>query len=99
MPKDQKPDVPTPSLLSEEQRRLIANALEERGATNPCPRCGNENWHVLEGYFTHPLTASTRELRLGGPAVPVAVVICTKCGFVSEHALGALALLPEEESE
>jgi len=83
------------SVLSEDQRQKIAAALEARGATQACPRCSNKTFTVLEGYFTHPLSPSVGMI-LGGPAVPVAVVACNNCGFLSEHALGTLGLLERE---
>jgi hypothetical protein len=34
----------------------------------------------------------------GGQTVPAAAIVCNRCGFLSQHALGALGLLPKNES-
>lgn len=96
MADDKKPQSSSQPSLSEDQRRKIADALEKKGATGPCPRCGQRQFSVLEGYFIHPISTSASGLRIGGPAVPVAVIACNNCGFLSEHALGALGLLERE---
>jgi ribosomal protein S27AE len=85
-----------PTDLSPEQRERIIKALQDRGATRDCPRCGNKSFAVLGGYFNHPLQFNLGGLQLGGPSIPTAVVACTTCGWLAEHALGALGLLPAE---
>ena len=83
--------------LSEEQKRQIANELEKRGATLPCPRCGNRSFILLDGYFIQPVSTEIGALVLGGPTVPTVVTGCTNCGYLSQHALGVLGLLPSRE--
>jgi ribosomal protein S27AE len=82
--------------LSPEQKRKVVEALEKVGARLPCPRCGNNNFTLLDGYFNQPVQTELAGLVLGGPSVPSAVVVCTRCGYLSQHALGALGLLPKE---
>ena len=82
--------------LSDTQKRKIVEALQKRGARLPCPRCGNQNFTLLDGYFNQPVQTELGGLVLGGPSVPSVVVICTRCGFMAQHALGALGLLPEK---
>ncbi len=84
--------------LSEETKRLIAKALGERGATLPCPRCGASEFSILDGYHNQSLQPNLTGLVMGGPSVPTIGVACVKCGFVSEHALGVLGLLPGKET-
>lgn len=74
----------------------IVRALLSKGANLPCPRCGNLNFAVLDGYFNQPLQMKLDGLYLGGPSIPTVVTACVKCGFLSCHALGALGLLPPE---
>jgi hypothetical protein len=33
-------------------------------------------------------------LSLGGLGIPSIAIICNRCGFISQHALGTLGLLP-----
>ena len=81
--------------LTEQDKQKIIEALQERGANEPCPRCRNTDFTVVDGYFYQALQTELNAISLGGPGVPSVAVVCTKCGFMSQHALGALGLLPE----
>lgn len=80
--------------FSDEQYQAIIKALEERGVRHECPRCGNPNFAVGDGYFINPVQKDFSNFNLGGLSVPSIVLICTKCGFISQHALGSLGFLP-----
>lgn len=78
----------------------IARRLSERGALLPCSRCGNNNFSILDGYtkfFINNDIERMGDLDLGGPAVPVIMVACNKCGAVTLHAMGAIGLLDKKE--
>jgi hypothetical protein len=83
--------------LSKERQDEIIAALEKHGAKQPCPRCGNRNFSLVGGYFNHFVQTQLGGVSLGGPSIPTAVVACTQCGWLAEHALGALGLLPKKE--
>lgn len=86
------------TLLSEEQKKVIIEKLKEKGVRSACPMCTHSNFLIADGYFSHTLQSSIQEgLIIGGPAIPTIAIICTNCGFTSEHALGILGLLPEKE--
>ena len=82
--------------LSQTQRAAIVKALEERGVNKPCPRCGNSTFSLVGGYFNHFIQTQLGGVSIGGPSIPTAVVVCSKCGWLAEHALGVLNLLPDE---
>ncbi|MGN8197912.1 hypothetical protein ACS8Y6_04405 [Salinisphaera sp. RV14] len=82
------------NLLTDKQRKEVASRLEERGVRNACPMCGGKSWTVADGYFNQALQGELKGMVLGGPSIPSAALICTNCGFMSQHALGALGLLP-----
>lgn len=84
---------PNRKRLTLRQRDLIIDALTERGATNPCPRCGNHDFSVADGLFAHGVQSDLQSFSLGGETIPVAVTVCVRCGYVSEHAMGVLDLL------
>jgi hypothetical protein len=84
--------------LSKEEQDKIIQALDRVGATKPCPRCGNPTFSLVGGYFNHFVQQSLSGVSLGGPSIPTAVVVCSNCGWVAEHALGALKLLPKDQS-
>jgi len=83
--------------IPEEEKQRIKKALEDKGATLPCPRCGNNSFTLLGGYFNQPIQPNLQGLVLGGRSVPMAVVVCNRCGYLSLHALGALGLLQQDE--
>lgn len=83
--------------LTKEQQDAIIKALDERGAKAPCPRCGNNHFNLVGGYFVNPVQTAFNTLVVGGPVIPSAVVICSKCGYIAQHALGSLGLMPGAE--
>jgi ribosomal protein S27AE len=92
------------SKLNQTDQDSIIEALKRVGANQPCPRCGNTEFSVLNGY-DNVLISQTIDGHLfpGGPraptfSVPAALLACTRCGYLSTHALGALGLLPPEEA-
>jgi predicted nucleic-acid-binding Zn-ribbon protein len=82
--------------MKEDEKQKIIQALEERGAKLPCPRCGNQQFTLVDGYFNQTIQTELKGMVIGGPSVPSIVVVCTRCGYMSQHALGALGLLPKE---
>jgi ribosomal protein S27AE len=85
--------------MKPEEKDKIIKVLEERFAKQPCPRCGFQQFTLANGYFNQPLQEKLSGLVLGGPAIPSVAVICTRCGFISQHALGVLGLLPAKDEE
>ncbi len=85
--------------LNQEQRDKIIKALTDHGARLPCPRCGNDAFTLLDGYFNQVIQTELKGIVLGGRTVPSIVVACNRCGYLSQHALGILGLLPKEESK
>ena len=85
--------------ISNEKRQKIIKALQEHGAKLPCPRCGSNFFSLLDGYFNQTIQESLKGMVLGGPSIPSVVVVCNQCGYLSQHALGALGLLPQEKTE
>jgi ribosomal protein S27AE len=83
--------------LTEEQKQQIIKALNDRGVSQPCPRCGNRSFSLIDGYFNQPVQPElSGGLVIGGPTIPSVVTACNKCGFLAQHALGVLGLLPKE---
>lgn len=80
--------------ITPEQAAIIIKTLQEKGAILPCPRCGNNNFTIIPGYFNQAVQTQLTGFVIGGPSLPSAVIMCTRCGFLSQHALGPLGLLP-----
>lgn len=85
--------------LSKEDKEKIIRVLNKRGAKLPCPRCRNDNFTLLDGYFNQTLQTEIKGMVIGGPSIPSVVVACNQCGYLSQHALGTLGLLPKEEDK
>lgn len=84
--------------FTQEAKERIVKALTDRGVNAPCPRCGNNTFFLLDGYFRYPLEQRLggATLHIGGPAVPAVVTGCERCGFLASHAVGALGMLDED---
>lgn len=80
--------------MDEEKKKEIIRVLNERGVRLPCPRCGNPSFTLIEGYFNEMIQPNVNILNIGGPSVPSIITACNRCGYLSQHALGALGLLP-----
>jgi ribosomal protein S27AE len=83
--------------MDKEAKQKVIEELEQRGANLPCPRCGNPKFILMDGFLNNPIQNElTGALMFGGPTVPSIVTVCSKCGFMAQHALGALQLLESD---
>jgi hypothetical protein len=89
------------STISEDEKKRIISILQEKGLRSVCPMCTNNQFTIADGYFANAIQSSvtSSNVVIGGPSIPTIAVICTRCGFVSQHALGALGLLPAQSPE
>lgn len=87
------------SQITQEEKEEVIKKLAEKGVKGVCPMCGNNNFVVADAYFSNTLQPQLGTTSLGGPSIPTIPIICSKCGFVSQHALGMLGLLPKEEEK
>jgi rubredoxin len=83
-------------MLNNEQKKRIAETLQERKQNLTCPMCQNKNFIMADGYFNNNMQTDFGSISIGGPAIPTIGIICDNCGFVSQHAIGVLGLLPKE---
>ena len=84
--------------LTEEEKQRIISMISGRVNWLKCPMCGNNQFSILDGYFNHTLQSDFNNLVLGGPSIPSVGIVCNKCGFISQHALGTLGLIPKKEN-
>lgn len=76
-------------------KQQLVDELTRRGAVKPCPRCGARAFTLLEGFGSLNLQPNVVAAgAFGGPSVPMVIVLCTNCGFVSPHAVGILVPAP-----
>ena len=87
-------------LLNEFEKQNIILKLNEKGIRTNCPMCGNDKFVIADGYFLHYMQAVVNGgLSLGGPSIPTIAIVCERCGFTSQHALGVLGLLPQNDKK
>jgi len=83
--------------MSDETKKQVVTALQTRGANNPCPRCQNREFALVDQFVNLTLQPELAGFQLGGTGLPVVPIVCTNCGFVALHAVGALGLLPPQQ--
>ena len=85
-------------IMSADEKQKIITALQNRQALLPCPRCHKQKFTLLDGYFNQTIQQNINTgLIIGGPSVPSAIIVCENCGYMSQHALGVLGLMPKIE--
>ena len=89
--------------LNDDEKQNIIEVLQKRGAKQPCPRCRNKNFALIDGYFNQPIQktipVSITDIVNDGAFISSVVVVCTRCGYLSHHALSILGLLPADEPQ
>jgi len=89
-------------LSSKKKQAIIARlsqALQSNAVPLTCPMCGNKEFTIADGYTIQTLQDRIGTIQLGGPSIPCVTIICKNCGFVSQHAIGALGLTMEKETD
>lgn len=77
--------------MTDRQKQTIQQSLQGKGF-GACPMCRQGGWQVGDELVHAPTTSLGGGMSLGGPHIPMAQIICTNCGFVSHHAVGALGI-------
>lgn len=83
--------------MDNERQLELIKKITDKGATLPCPRCGQASFSVIEGYGYHTLQDVPQGFVIGGKGIPSVITVCNNCGFLAFHALGALEKLTEPE--
>ena len=78
------------------EKEEIIEQLLKKGVDRPCPRCGNDAITLVDGFFNQTVQDDASDFVIGGASIPTIVTACTNCGFLSQHALGVLGLLPHQ---
>ena len=85
--------------IAQEEINKILEELKKRGVSKTCPMCGNPHFTIAPAYFVNLLQTSVGNLTLGGKSIPSIPIICTNCGFISQHAIGVLGFMPKESQK
>ncbi|MBI5557499.1 MAG: hypothetical protein HY885_07665 [Deltaproteobacteria bacterium] len=79
----------------------VARNLKAKGALKPCPRCDSSNFSIIgeSEIVVEKLPPKTPGGLLGGlyalgvttkTTMPIVVIACDNCGYISQHAKAAL---------
>ena len=83
-------------MLSDSEKQKITLSLIEKIKDVKCPMCKNEKFTILDGYVIDFLEDSIQSRMMERKvSIPTIMMVCTKCGFISQHALGSLGFLPK----
>lgn len=87
------------NLLPLKEKQRIVETIQRILPSIECPICHNKHFIVADGYFNTSIQGNLNGMILGGPSIPSIGLICSKCGFISHHALGVIGLLPEQNNQ
>lgn len=79
-------------ILERERGQKLIQALRDKGVDRPCPRCGTTRFDVV-GEALVALNDDPNMITVGGPSIPVVLVACSHCGFLSQHAQAVLGVM------
>lgn len=86
-------------MLSQVKKQEIIRRLNEKIQDLSCPMCHQHSFIIADGYINNTMQDDIKMVHLGGTSIPTIAIVCSNCGFVSQHALGVLGLLPNNEKE
>jgi predicted nucleic-acid-binding Zn-ribbon protein len=69
----------------------VTSALENKGATKPCPRCNSLSFNLVGESEISVRSNGEGLLNIDRKhIIPTVVVVCENCGFISHHAKASL---------
>jgi hypothetical protein len=83
--------------ISADDKHRIVAALKARGAGS-CPRCNDSQWTVSEFSRIEVQATMDRDSSVR-TTIPVVMIVCEHCGFISQHALQPLGIWPHAAAE
>lgn len=86
-------------MIDNNKKLKIKEEIDKRISNIKCPMCKSENFGIADGYFINSMQDDFNNFFLGGPSIPTIAIICGNCGFVSQHALGVLGLIPQNQKD
>lgn len=84
-------------MLTNERKKEIIQTLATRIDKMECPICHKDKFSLLDGYINDGVQDDYKHQVIGvRTRIPSVALICNNCGFISQHSLGVLGLLPQE---
>ncbi len=79
--------------MDKARQEEIIKALQEKSATQACPRCRNPEFEIIgEANVELDRDAPWPTFRPLHSRLPVILVSCTNCGYIAQHAARLLDL-------
>ena len=84
--------------MEKQRQEEIIRVLKAKGVDKPCPRCGNDKFELI-GETGVQLSENPNPLMfpIGGPFVPLILIACSHCGYLTQHAQGPLGLVRQSK--
>jgi predicted nucleic-acid-binding Zn-ribbon protein len=81
-------------MLNKNREAEIANALEFKGATQPCPRCRNREFEIY-AEAEAPLVANRLDRLSESFSTPLPIILtaCKNCGYLAQHVRSLLGVI------
>lgn len=79
-------------------REDIVKRLHDKGVSRPCPRCGGEQFSLVDGYAVFGLVDKLEDEQVRN-LIPSVCVACNSCGYLTFHALGPLGMMPDQPGQ
>jgi hypothetical protein len=79
-----------------EHAAQIIRRLNKRGVGKKCPMCASKDFRVFPSFFAPFLSDDASEasdFKIEKRLYPCIGLVCTNCGFTSQHSLEALGLM------
>lgn len=86
-------------MLNNDQKIKIKEEIDKRIQRLTCPMCQTSGFVMADGYFNNTMQTDFNSFTIGGQSIPTIAIICNNCGFVSQHAIGILGLLSQEQNK
>lgn len=84
--------------FNKDLEKIKLSASERILKNYKCVSCGSHLPEIVTGYFINPIQENLSNFNLGGSSIPSIAIVCRHCGFIQQHALGALKLLPTKKN-
>jgi hypothetical protein len=78
-------------MLEKTKHQRVFEALQEKGVDQPCARCNGLKFEVLDT-TNIGIEQGKRGFYQTENVLPVAITLCSNCGFVCMHSLSVLGL-------
>ena len=71
--------------MDKQRQEEIIKILNSKDAIQPCPRCHNPQFELV-GESAIQLSPQSSGSPFGPPIIPVILIACKNCGYITHHA-------------